>query len=222
MPLKRGLRRPGTRRIKPLYIMEEGATAEPSPQRQISCSEAAYKSDTAFAGCPQEGCIRKENPSLLLEKKFNTQERARVKSTASSGIFSPRSIHIFNTKPFTGVLTLKQITHTVSLLRAYKEFSNFLRLIQETCIRQSYIRMRGLSIFAFAATAYAVVFDGPAPTPVDPDALLKGFSAKPTDKPRAVPGLFRRQSKKDSALCGYLQGDSGTRLLDSINLAMAP
>lgn len=65
------------------------------------------------------------------------------------------------------------------------------------------------TLFALTASVRAIAFDGPLPTPIN-DLLfvdINGFSPKPTNNPRALPEVFRRQA--DDALCGYLEGDKG-------------
>lgn len=72
--------------------------------------------------------------------------------------------------------------------------------------------MKFATILTISTTAYGLAFDGPLPTPVTDlvYAALNGFSPAPTNNVRALPDLFRRQQKADSAICGYLNGDSGT------------
>jgi hypothetical protein len=73
--------------------------------------------------------------------------------------------------------------------------------------------MKFATLLAFSATAHGLAFDGPLPTPVADlvYAALTGYSPAPTNNVRALPDLFRRQQKpsSDSAICGYLDGDSG-------------
>jgi hypothetical protein len=73
--------------------------------------------------------------------------------------------------------------------------------------------MKFATLLALSTTAYGLAFDGPQPTPVTDlvYAALTGMSPKPTNAVRALPDLFRRQAKpsNDSAICGYLDGDSG-------------
>lgn len=67
------------------------------------------------------------------------------------------------------------------------------------------------TLLTITATAYGLAFDGPLPTPVKDlvYAALDGFTPKPTFAPRALPDIFRRQKAANSAVCGYLDGDSG-------------
>ncbi|KAF1848598.1 uncharacterized protein K460DRAFT_393645 [Cucurbitaria berberidis CBS 394.84] len=64
------------------------------------------------------------------------------------------------------------------------------------------------TLLAFSVTVYGVAFDGPLPTPIDDllHADINGWSPKPTNEPRSLPDLFRRQN--DDGLCGYIQGDA--------------
>lgn len=64
------------------------------------------------------------------------------------------------------------------------------------------------NVLALSATVFAVAFDGPLPTPVDnSDVNTNGWTPKPTDEPRSLPEIFRRQ--KNDRLCGYVEGDGG-------------
>ncbi|KAF1916058.1 hypothetical protein BDU57DRAFT_556343 [Ampelomyces quisqualis] len=71
--------------------------------------------------------------------------------------------------------------------------------------------MKFASLLSISTTAYGLAFDGPLPTPVTDlvYAALTGFSPAPTNNVRTLPDMFRRQQKAaDSAICGYLDGDS--------------
>lgn len=70
--------------------------------------------------------------------------------------------------------------------------------------------MKFATLLAISTTAYGLAFDGPLPTPVTDlvYAALNGISPKPTNEVRALPDLFRRQKSANSAVCGYLNGDS--------------
>ena len=65
------------------------------------------------------------------------------------------------------------------------------------------------TLLAFSATAYAVAFDGPLPTPINDllQADINGWTPRPTNLPRSLPEIFRRQ--QDDGLCGYIEGDAG-------------
>lgn len=63
------------------------------------------------------------------------------------------------------------------------------------------------SVLAFSATALALAFDGPRPTPVVESVDPNGWTPKPTNAARALPDIFRRKS--DDGLCGYVEGDKG-------------
>lgn len=70
------------------------------------------------------------------------------------------------------------------------------------------------TLLALSATVYGVAFDGPLPTPINDllHADINGWTPKPTNLPRAVPNIFRRQSD-DEGLCGYIEGDGSKILL---------
>ncbi|KAH7378197.1 hypothetical protein BKA66DRAFT_442869 [Pyrenochaeta sp. MPI-SDFR-AT-0127] len=62
------------------------------------------------------------------------------------------------------------------------------------------------NLLLLSATVYAVAFDGPLPTPVvNLDVITNGWTPKPTEEPRSLPDIFRRQ--KNDKLCGYIEGD---------------
>lgn len=71
--------------------------------------------------------------------------------------------------------------------------------------------MKFATLLSLCATAYGLAFDGPLPTPVRDLVFeaLNGWTPKPTGEAQSLPELFRRQQKSNSAVCGFLNGDSG-------------
>ncbi|KAH7081624.1 hypothetical protein BKA63DRAFT_562159 [Paraphoma chrysanthemicola] len=69
--------------------------------------------------------------------------------------------------------------------------------------------MRGiaaLGLLAIAPTAYAVAFDGPAPTNINPERALVGTNPRPTEGP-SVNELKKRQTGSSPETCGWVDGD---------------
>lgn len=75
--------------------------------------------------------------------------------------------------------------------------------------------MKIATLLSLSASAYGIAFDGPAPTPASNllYEALNGWTPKPTDQPRSIPEIFRRQQKANAAMCGYINGDSGKPLI---------
>jgi hypothetical protein len=57
-------------------------------------------------------------------------------------------------------------------------------------------------------TAYAIAFDGPAPTNINPERALVGTKPRPTHEPSVIE-LKKRQTGSSPETCGWVDGDFG-------------